>query len=97
MSYNKSDINLDNCDLYEYVMELDQQENIPTNQVEHLYVPKIEKIRKDNSMNIILIIAIVLILLGLYCYFNKSNITQMSVQPMQSIQSDNMLTSYYLS
>lgn len=98
MSYNKSDINLDNCDLYEYVMELDQQEKIPTNKMEHLYVPKIEKIRKDNSMNIILIIAIVLILLGLYCYFNKPNVLQNkynSILP-QSIQSDNMMASYYL-
>lgn len=100
MNYNKEDINLDNCDLYEYVMELDQQESIPSNKIEHLYVPKIEKIRKDNSINMILIIAIVLILLGLYCYFNKSsNLTQINNQANmhnQDIDVDNMMSPYYL-
>lgn len=95
MSYNKSSINLDNCDLYEYVMELDQQNKNSQDRTEHLYVPKIEKIRKDNSMNVMLIVAIVLILLGLYFYINKSDKNIQMLDHQQIIQPDNMLTSYY--
>jgi hypothetical protein len=96
MSYNKSDINLDNCDLYEYVMELDQKDNSTKNRIEHLSVPKIERVRKDNSINMILIIAIVLILLGLYCYFTKSSILNNQNASLTPLQSNDLMTSYYL-
>jgi hypothetical protein len=88
MSYNKSDINLDNSDLYEYVTELKRIKNSYTN-VEHLQTPKLEKIRKYNSINYILIIAIIFLLIGLYYYFNKN------VKNNKNIQQDMLLSSYY--
>lgn len=97
MSYDKpNNINLDNSDLYEYVMEMDQKNKIQKPKNVNYIPPKMEKNRKDSSINIILIVAIVLILLGLYCYYNKSNkqMIQHSVSNQVTI-SDDMLNSYY--
>lgn len=89
-----ANINLDNCDLYEYVMENDQlnqnnelyfDKEKTKLQIETFNVPKFDSIKKDNSFNIILIVAIVLILLGLYCYFTESN----------QIAQDSLVDQYY--
>lgn len=95
MSYNEHAINLDNCDLYEYVTDLEKNEDIRPKQMEHLYVPKINKLRKNSSINMLLIIAIVLILIGIYCYFNKLYPKSLTTET-STVLPDDLLTSYYL-
>jgi hypothetical protein len=94
MDDNFSNINLDNCDLYEYVMEVDQLENSISNSNENVVeefigVTKKKQQQHVGSFNIFLIIVIVLILMGLYFYFDKNKTTSI-------VANDSMLDNYYL-